>query len=170
MEAIIMAKKYSEMTVKELREIAKELDIKGRWDMTKTELINAIMQAESVESEEPQENENVGGIKRIESAEVENVIDDKAEVVESETKEKETDNNKSKYLEAIQIGTIVAYKCGEGKAKSAKVVKKSIKNRKLQVETSYGAVNVISFDDVLWVKTGKRWPKGIYNMFKGNKV
>lgn len=165
-----MANKYSEMTVKELRERAKELDIKGRWDMTKTELINAIMQAESVESEEPQKNKSVGGIKRIESAEVKNVIDDKAEVVESETKEKETDSNKSKYLEAIQIGTIVAYKYGEGKAKSAKVVKKSIKNRKLQVETSYGAVNVISFDDVLWVKTGKRWPKGIYNMFKGNKV
>ena len=35
------------------------------------------------------------------------------------------------------------------------------------VETSYGAVSVIPFEDVLWVRTGNRWPRGVYNMLKG---
>lgn len=35
-------KKLNEMSVKELREIAKELEIPGRWDMNKTQLIEKI--------------------------------------------------------------------------------------------------------------------------------
>jgi hypothetical protein len=35
------------------------------------------------------------------------------------------------------------------------------------VETSYGATHVIPFEDVLWVRTGARWPRGVYNMLKG---
>ena len=35
-------KKINEMSVKELREVAKELNIAGRWDMTKAQLVEAI--------------------------------------------------------------------------------------------------------------------------------
>ena len=35
-------KKLNEMSVKELREVAKELEIPGRWDMNKTQLIEKI--------------------------------------------------------------------------------------------------------------------------------
>ena len=38
-----------EKTVKELREIAKELEIVGRWDMNKTQLIEAIEMAQAVQ-------------------------------------------------------------------------------------------------------------------------
>ena len=35
-------KNLNEMNVKELREVAKELNIAGRWDMNKCQLIEAI--------------------------------------------------------------------------------------------------------------------------------
>ena len=34
-------KKINEISVKELREVAKELNIAGRWDMTKAQLVEA---------------------------------------------------------------------------------------------------------------------------------
>lgn len=168
MEVIFMArmKEYAELTVKELRDKAKVLNISGRWDMTKPQLIEAIVRAES-------EDANVGGITRVESATDENTIDnDNANVdVEIETKEEKSVNinmeQKQKYLDNIQVGALVAFKVSETKAKSAKVIKKSTKSRKLMVETSYGATHVIPFEDVLWVRTGARWPKGVYNMLKG---
>ena len=163
MEVIFMArmKEYAELTVKELRDKAKVLNISGRWDMTKTQLIEAIVRAEKTEGEEP------------ESATDEIAIDNgNANVdVEIETKEEKSVNinmeQKQKYLDNIQIGALVAFKVSETKAKSAKVIKKSTKSRKLMVETSYGATHVIPFEDVLWVRTGARWPKGVYNMLKG---
>lgn len=165
-----MPNNYEKLTVKELREVAKNLNISGRWDMIKAQLIEAITRAEG-------EKANVGGITKVvdnnvnESATEEKVIDNENHV-EAETNEEIPANKvnveqKQKYLNNIQIGTIVAFKLSDNKAKSAKVIKKSTKNRKLQVETSYGAQYIIPFENVIWVKTGSRWPKGVYNMLKG---
>ena len=153
-------KEYAELTVKELRDKAKVLNISGRWDMTKSQLIEAIVRAENVEAKE------------LESATEENTIDNNADVnVETETKEEKSVNinmeQKQKYLDNIQVGALVAFKVSETKAKSAKVIKKSIKTKKLMVETSYGETHVIPFRDILWVRTGARWPRGVYNMLKG---
>ena len=40
-------KKINEMSVKELREVAKESNIAGRWDMTKAQLVEAIEKIEN---------------------------------------------------------------------------------------------------------------------------
>lgn len=40
-------KKINKMSVKELREVAKELNIAGRWDMTKAQLVEAIEKIEN---------------------------------------------------------------------------------------------------------------------------
>ena len=47
------------------------------------------------------------------------------------------------------------------------IVKRSTKNRKLKLETKYGASFIVPFDDVIWVRTNKRWPKGVYQLLKG---
>lgn len=73
---------------------------------------------------------------------------------------------KVQYLDTAEIGTLVAFAL-DGGAKSAKIVNRSSKDRKLEVETEYGARMIISYSDVLWIKTGSRWPKGIYNLLKG---
>ena len=150
-------------TCKELRELAKELNISGRWDMTKDQLIDAILGAEVVENT----NES-------ESAKDECKVDNQENVVEVEDKvEKESANvdvdmaQKMPYIENIEIGTLVAFRLSNGKVKSAKVTRKSTKNRKLKLETDYGAEYIVSFDDIMWVRTGKRWPRGVYKLLKG---
>lgn len=111
--------------------------------------------------------------KRINKAEM---IDKLLDVIEKENNdmdmveevEEERKNKKRKYIEKATIGTIVAFKLDNGKVISAAIAKKSTKGRKFMVETKYGVEHKISFDDVLWVKTNKRWPKGIYQLFKKN--
>ena len=149
-------------TCKELRELAKDMNISGRWDMTKGQLIDAILGAEVVKTT----NES-------ESAKDECKVDNH-DVVEAEDKaEKESANvevdmkQKMLYIESIEIGTLVAFRLSNGKVKSAKVTRKSTKNRKLKLETDYGAEHIVSYDDIVWVRTGKRWPRGVYKLLKG---
>lgn len=154
--------KLQNKTCKELRELAKELSITGRWDMTKNQLIDAILRAKVVKKT----NES-------ESAKDECKIDNH-DVVEVEDKvEKESANvvidmaQKMPYIENVEIGTLVAFRLSNGKVKSAKVTRKSTKNRKLKLETDYGAEYIVSYDDIIWVRTGKRWPRGVYKLLKG---
>ena len=51
--------------------------------------------------------------------------------------------------------------------KSHILTKKSTKNRRLMLETEYGAKYIVSYDDIIWVRNGKRWPKGVYKLLKG---
>ena len=158
-------------TCKELRELAKELDVHGRWDMTKPQLIEAILRAKSVKSNKVKNEANVN----LQSANDEHKVDNQeCESVEVEAKEENKSANteinmeqKMSYIENIEIGTIIAFRLSNGKVKSAKVTRKSTKNRKLKLETDYGAEYIISYNDVVWVRTGNRWPKGVYRLLKG---
>lgn len=145
--------KLNNMKVAELRNICKENGIqhctKDR-KFKKDELINAILKAGVFEEKKESESDSVES-----SAKIENKVEVKDNSV-----------NKLRYLENIECGTIVAFNTNEGKVISAKVIKKSLSRKKLMVETSYGQQHTISWEDVIWVKTGKRWPKGIYNMFQ----
>lgn len=81
---------------------------------------------------------------------------------------KEQIDRKLRYVEQAKVGTIIAFRTDNDKVISAAIKKKSTKNRKFLVETKYGVEYKILFEDVLWVKTNKRWPKGIYLLFKKN--
>ena len=158
-------------TKKELRVIATELEITGRWDMTKPQLIDAILRAKSAKAgnQENVVDANSQSAKdecKVDNHECENVeVEDK---VENESANVEVNmEQKMSYIENIDIGTIVAFRLSNGKVKSAKVTRKSTKNRKLKLETDYGAEYVVSYEDIIWVRTGKRWPKGVYKLLKG---
>lgn len=146
-------------TCKELRELAKVMNISGRWGMTKKQLIDAILGAEkNVEvTESAKENDKVDNP----DAEVENKIENKSTNIDVDFE------GKMQRIKAIEIGTLVAFKLSNGKVKSAKVTRKSSKNSRLQVETEYGASYIINYEDVIWVRSGKRWPRGVYMMLKG---
>lgn len=159
-----MSKKdLSLKTCKELREIAKGFDISGRWDMSKEELIEAILGAKGVQ-ESAEET----------SAKEEEKVDNQSDVEVEEKVENESANievdmeQKMPYIEDAKIGSLVAFKLSNGKVKTAKVINKSTKNKKLKLQTEYGAEYIVPYVDVLWIKTGKRWPRGIYNLLKGN--
>lgn len=76
-------------------------------------------------------------------------------------------SNKMKYVENAEVGTIVAFKLPDGRVKSAKIERRSTSRRKLKLVTQYGAEFVVPYEDIIWVRTTKRWPKGVYNLLKG---
>ena len=141
-----MQKNYNEMTRDELRQVAKEMDIPGRGKMTKQQLCDAIVSAVYAASKEA----------KVEEKREEN------KVVVSDVK--------LCYINAIQQGTIVAFKTiinGHERVKSAAVVNISRSRQLLKLQTKYGAEYIINFSDVIWVKTGSKWPRGVYNLLKG---
>lgn len=145
---------------RDLMKMGTKLGIKGAWNLRKAELIEAILRAE--ESAE-----------KVTSAKVNNEIDNQDSIGAENQREKQSANvdvdleGKRRRVEGIEIGALVAFKLSNGKVKSAKVSRKSSKNKKLKVETEYGATYIIAFEDVIWVKSGKRWPRGVYMMLKG---
>jgi len=153
-------------TCKELRELAKKLNISGRWDMTKDQLIDAILGAEKTE---------VGTEQNMSAKdECKTDITNDVEVGCQSGKEengpasiKVDMKQKMPYIERAEVGALVAFKLSSGKVKSAKIINKSSKNRKLKLETEYGAIYVVSYEDVIWVRTGLRWPSGVYKLLKG---
>lgn len=73
-------------------------------------------------------------------------------------------------LERVQtapIGTVVAFKLDNGAVKSAKIVRRSTKDQTLKLTTKYGVSHLVSYSDIVWVKTGSRWPRWVYNLLKG---
>ena len=147
------------MKCRELYKLATSKGIKGAWNLRKAEVIEAILGAEK--------NAKVAGSAK------ENIKIDNPDVEVENKTQKESANivvdfeGKMQRIEAIEIGTLVAFKLSNGKVKSAKVARKSSKNRKLKVETEYGASYIINYEDVIWVRSGKRWPRGVYMMLKG---
>lgn len=147
------------MVCRELFKFATSLGIKGAWTMKKAEVIEAILGAEkNVEvTESAKENDKIDNP----GVEVENKIENKSTNIDVDFE------GKMQRIKAIEIGTLVAFKLSNGKVKSAKVTRKSSKNSRLQVETEYGASYIINYEDVIWVRSGKRWPRGVYMMLKG---
>lgn len=141
-----MQKNYSEMTRDELRQVAKEMDIPGRGSMTKQQLCDAIVSAVYAARKEA-----------------------KAEEKQEENKTAVSDV-KLWYINNAKQGTIVAFKTninGYERVKSAAVTNISRSRQLLKLTTKYGVEYIVRFCDVVWVKTGSRWPRAIYNLLKG---
>ena len=142
-------------TVKELCEMCKERNLTyytHKKKLTKPEIIEKIL------------------INQDDIEDINKMINESVETEQKKLFVVDNSNGKLSYIETIQIGTLVAFREPEtNKLNTAKVTNKSVKNKKLKVETQYGAEFVISYDSVVWVKTGTRWPKGIYNELKGIK-
>ena len=141
----------------EIMEIAEELGInryKGKNALTKGSLINSILDVagKKVKNQDVDKNDN----------QVNNIPND--------INDKDLQQNrdaKERYLNTAEIGFLVAFKIETGRVKSAKIVNRSTSGRKLKVVTAYGMEYVIPYEDVLWIKTGTRWPKGVYMLLKG---
>lgn len=142
-------------TVKELRDLAKEFNITGRWDMTKPQLIEAILNYNG-------KNTNSTGEQVKDNIESNDCVENENKKVPYSSKKPQ---KVSAYVGKIKRGMLVAFRYN-GRLKSAKVVEKSTKRRKLKLETKVGIVYVVGFEDVAWVKTGARWPKGVYKLLK----
>ena len=151
----------SNMLVVDLRNMASTYGIKNVKKYKKQELVDMI--CEIIDGQKPTVvDEEAEATVAVEED------DNNIETVTDELSEEEIAERRMPYVENAPIDTIVAFKLPTGKVKSAKIINKSTKNRKLKVETAYGAQFIIPYDSVIWVKTGTRWPKGVYNLLKGN--
>lgn len=134
------------MKVDELRKLASEHGVKKIRSYKKNELIDVILSVLSNSTTEAKEETNI--------------------VNTDDSENKEVGKKTKQYIENAPLGTIVAFTLPNGKVKSAAIINRSSKSQKLKVETSYGKQYIVPYDDVLWVKTANRWPKGIYQKFK----
>ena len=166
----------------EIMSIAKDLGLpryKGKSELSKDVIINSIMEAEenggtqeaaSVSNKKTEQvKSEVKAKKEPEPKKQSQVVEETKKLQEKkrELTEEERTEKKLGYIEGAKVGTLVAFKSDTGKVKSAMIVKRSTKNRKFKLETRYGAQFIVSFDDVVWVRTNKRWPKGVYQLLKG---
>ena len=150
------------MSKKDVMAKAKELGISRYRNsklLTKDEIIDAICEYEKESVQE--------AMAYVEAPENEKIVEQVEQKVDDGLTDEQRKERHNKYVEDVKVGTLVAFKTAPNKAKSAMVVKRSTKNRKLKVQTKYGKEFIISFDDVIWVHTNKRWPRGVYNMLKG---
>ena len=134
MHAISELKK---MTVLDLREISKELNIVGRHKMKKAELIDAIA--------------------KVQYLDVEPVVEDE-----------KPEGQKERYIKNAAIGLLVAFKASKTRALSGKI--EEIHDSSFLVKTKNGICFTVKKEDVLWFKTGERWPKWVYLALKGESL
>lgn len=131
----------SSKTVKELLAIAKEYQIVGRHDMKKQQLIDAI----------------------VEVVEIEKALDETDASVANKTH--------GDYVENLKQGDIIAFQFnnpfGKKITRSAKVIDPHPGEIGTTVQDKIGNKYFVYKSNILLVKTGKRWPKYIYSMFKG---
>ena len=74
--------------------------------------------------------------------------------------------NKDELIEKAEVGTLIAFIDNKGKPRTAKMVNRSSKRRQIKLVTEYDWEFIVSYDSVLWVKFGARWPKAVYTMLK----
>lgn len=153
---------------RELAKYATTLGIKGAHDLRKAELIEAILEAENIK-ECVTPKQSAVDKKEIEvqsqQAEVTDKVEKKATGINIEDLDIDMDK-KMPYIEGAEIGMIVAFVMN-GRAKSAMIVKKSTKKRRFMLETKHGAQYIVPYDNIIWVRKGNKWPRGIYKLLKG---
>lgn len=179
------------MTVKQLREEAKKLGIKGRYEMTKPKLIEAInnymveengmaIVANDNENMENQQQEDVVTTSNSNSNDVkeENVI------TISDSEETSADSEfatcisrkrtQAEYIDNVEPGMIIAFCTEPNKAISAKVREIRFSSAATpSVEyviavSKNGFIYKVPRSAIIWVKTGLRWPKGVFEKLKNH--
>lgn len=170
---LVTRENLNEMNVENLRKYASSVGVKKIRSFKKTELIEEIIKVCS--EDEKHEVEVFGTDEEIAnlhspSSSVEALpkvlVGERADfaVIDEEAGNFEQANKHLEYIENAEVGTIVAFRVGD-KVKSAKIINRSSARRKLKLETAYGRIYVVDYDDIIWVKTSSRWPRGVYELF-----
>ena len=180
---------YSKATKAELLELAKVLKISGRYDMNKETLINNIiasrnacetfkarLDANTNTNDDEEKENNMDNVKNTTevidtSTTTANSENDYAVQIGAESKRSQAD-----YINNIDIGMIIAFKVSPDKAISAKVEdidydteKEGSDSRTLTTvycRTKNGIEYKVPRKAIIWVKTGTRWPRGIFLQLK----
>jgi len=165
---LVTRENLNEMNVENLRKYASFVGVKKIRSFKKAELIEEVIKVcnkeDAVDDVEVfGTDEEIAALKT--EYEKESGLDNVNELEETDIiNETEQANKHLEYIENAEVGTIVAFKVGD-KVKSAKIINRSSARRKLKLETAYGRIYVVDYDDIIWVKTSSRWPRGVYELF-----
>lgn len=140
-----MAKEVKDMGKKELQILAKQLSIKGLWNMNKEQLINSI-------------NEKLVCVSGIKESKVDNV--------------KLSYINRVDVGTLIAFNNVIGKDINGDeivRCLTGAIIKKDEENQILFVESKRGNKFNVPYHKVLWLKTGTRWPSDIYKLLKNKK-
>lgn len=153
-------------TVADLRKIAKNFHVVGRWEMNKSQLIMEILLAQK--DLEVRKESCLNATEVYEAEKKQSEKEQAKETFENKKVMQDNSNNDhSKYLANIEVGRLVAFNDHNmGIVRTARVVNISQKRQQLKVIDIYGSMEVISFEQVAWVKTGKRWPRRLFHRIR----
>lgn len=152
--------------VEDLRKIAKNFHIVGRWEMNKSQLIIGILLSQKDWEVRKESCLNATEVYEAEKKQSEKE-QDKETFENKKVMQDNSNNDHSKYLANIEVGRLVAFNDHNmGIVRTARVVNISQKRQQLKVIDIYGSVEVISFEQVAWVKTGKRWPRRLFHLIR----
>lgn len=184
-------KTLMEMNIKQLLEIAKDVNVIGRHNLRKGDLIDAIVSKNQndTETDTKQLDESVssnnhlemdlGGSEATWTNDTEftsraedaftcglNFVDAKDIAsfpvnlpVERQYKPR------TEYIESAKIGSVVAFRVNNKKVISGVI--DEIRANEFKVVTKNGIAFSVNKRNIVWVKTGKRWPSGVYEALKG---
>lgn len=192
-------KELEGMTTKQLLEVARGLNIVGRHEMRKTELIEALVKKanevvakypEMVERLEQLAHEDVpdqvryaaaglekqllngdsklkpvGLFQSMEQHMIQNATHEWEPIAEGELDLLSLPKPKAEYIDNAKIGTIIAFTVNKSKVLSGMI--EEIHKSDFLVRTKSGVLFTVRKKNVLWVRTGKRWPRGVYLAMKG---
>ena len=141
--------------------MCKEADLpryKGKTELTKEELVDSLLEnVEFVEAEE------------VVNQDKPEIPIEATEVVEEEQVERKpwVMKDKSGYIEEAEVGALIAFYDEKGKPRTAALVNRSSARKVIKVVTEFGWEFIVPYDNVLWVRKGNRWPRGVYEILKG---
>lgn len=170
---LVTRENLNEMNVENLRKYASSVGVKKIRSFKKAELIEEIIKVCSEDEKHEVEvfgtDEEIANLSSPQSSvEVSSKVPAGERVdfavIDEEAGNFEQVNKHLEYIENAEVGTIVAFRVGD-KVKSAKIINRSSARRKLKLETAYGRIYVVDYDDIIWVKTSSRWPRGVYELF-----
>jgi hypothetical protein len=164
-------------TSKELLAIAKDLKIVGRHDMRKEQLIEAIVSNQTVVALkiEAKTVTSASAVKKttngIHPLETELAKGGKEEwdntviPMDQALKKYQEPVKKDSYIENAKIGTIIAFHVNNSKVISGMI--EEVHKTDFLVKTKNGVRFTVRKSNIIWVKTGPRWPRGVYLALRG---
>jgi len=156
----------NEKNLKELLVIAKDLQIVGRYEMKKGQLLEAIELAQDINVIAEKVNEAINiedAMEKEEHWEINSsMVKVNSSVLEGALKTPAV--SKSYYIANIKRGVIIAFKVG---CKTISGMVEEIHKNEIVAECKNGMRYIVLNSNIVWVKTGDRWPRGVYLDLKG---
>ena len=146
---------------KDIMKMCKEAGLpryKGKTELTKEELVDSLI-ANVEFVEEGYEGDDAIVVKQEEDEEV---VEEKVEKPEPWVMK-----DRSTLIENAEVGTLIAFYDEKGKPRTAALVNRSSARKVIKLVTEFEREFIVPYDNVIWIKKGSRWPRGVYNLLKG---